>query len=85
MYGLRKALATVIAFSLPLIDWQDCCIECGCRVDNQLDGMPHQLAPHALSLTEFVFGHNEHDVGMTIVPLLIPLYLFPSPPPPKIS
>ncbi|RMH38831.1 MAG: hypothetical protein D6688_14645 [Alphaproteobacteria bacterium] len=29
-------------------DDADCCIECGCRYMNQLDSLPHQLAPHAL-------------------------------------
>lgn len=36
-----------------LFDWQECYIECGCRVDNHIDGMPHQLAPHTLFAADF--------------------------------
>jgi len=67
----------------PLVDGQDCFIECGCRIDNHLDGMPHQLAPHALSMNTVgrvaVSGH----LMSTPAPTLIARPLALSPPPPR--
>jgi len=66
----------------PLIDWLDCVIECGCRMDNHIDGMPHQLAPHALSMTG---SHQAPAMNPGIAlaePALTALLLpFPVPPP----
>jgi len=66
----------------PLNDGQDCYIECGCRVDNHLDGMPHQLAPHTLSLDSFdsQFAVNR-AITHTLPVFTSRLLLFPSPPP----
>jgi len=66
----------------PLIDLQDCYIECGCRIDNHLDGMPHQLAPHALSLAGFDTKLTIQDAVIIDIPALLPRHLsFPAPPP----
>jgi len=69
----------------PLIDWHDCYIECVCRLDTHLDGMPHQLAPHALSLAGFDVGLTVTDVNMAVVQGLIARDLFPPTPPPIIG
>jgi len=66
----------------PLIDVQDCYIECGCRMNNHLDGMPHQLAPYTLSLAGFDTRLAVHRVGVLTVAVFTPRLLpFPSPPP----
>jgi len=67
----------------PNIDWQDCVIECGCRIDNHIDGMPHQLAPHALSMTG---SHQAPAMNPGIAlaePALTALLLPFSAPPPR--
>lgn len=71
--------------TLPQIDGQDCYIECSCHVGNQLGGIPHQLAPYALSLVESEFNVSIADVDMATVPALKPRHLFFPPPPPIIS
>ncbi|MDQ7000786.1 MAG: hypothetical protein Q9M12_07905 [Mariprofundus sp.] len=66
-----------------LIDWQDCVIECGCRVDNHIDGMPHQLAPHALSMTGgYEAPAMQQGITMAEAELVARLFAF-SPPPPR--
>jgi len=67
----------------PLIDGQDCYIECGCRIDTHLDGMPHQLAPHALTLTASDAVHSVADADMTLLSTLIQRYIVSPSPPPK--
>jgi len=65
-----------------LIDWQDCYIECGCRINNQLDGMPHQLAPHAWSLDSFDVAPAVKHVIIIAEPVFTSRRLpFPTPPP----
>jgi len=67
----------------PLIDWQDCYIECGCRIDNHLDGMPHQLAPHTLSMGDAAIV-SFSNLGITDVMPVLTSWLLPfSPPPPR--
>jgi len=66
----------------PLIDWQDCVVECGCRIDNHIDGMPHQLAPHALSMTSGEIAPSiPQGVAMTEFQLTARLLSFSTPPP----
>jgi len=67
----------------PLIDLQDCYIECGCRVYNHLDGMPHQLAPHTLSLaSDETAAAASNPIATAIRILSSRVYTF-SPPPPR--
>jgi len=80
----RPRRETQVESASPLIDWHDCYIECSCRIDNHLDGMPHQLAPHALSLTGLNVGLTAMDVDINVVPGLIARHLFPPTPPPII-
>jgi len=66
----------------PLIDWQDCYIECGCRIDNHLDGMPHQLAPHTLSMGgENVVPVMSHVITIAEAALISRFLPFSTPPP----
>jgi len=66
----------------PLIDLQDCFIECGCRVDSHFDGMPHQLAPHTPSQDESMqFSAVHPAVMMATAVLTARLSAFPTPPP----
>jgi len=67
----------------PIIDWQDCYIECGCRVDNHLDGMPHQLAPHVLSMGAASSVSFSSFGIIDIMPALTSWLLPFSPPPPR--
>jgi len=67
----------------PAMNGQDCYIECGCRIDSHLDGMPHQLAPHALSMNS---AEQVAVSGHAIIhhaPVLIARLLSFSPPPPR--
>ncbi len=66
----------------PIIDWQDCYIECSCRINNHIDGMPHQLAPHALSMDSY---HVASAINQAIT-MAEPAFTsepmpFPAPPP----
>jgi len=57
-----------------------CRIECCGRHD--VDGLPHLLAPHALSLADFDVGQIMMDVADVNIPVLKPRLLpFPVPPP----
>jgi len=69
----------------PLIDWQDCYIECICHVNDHMDGMPHQLAPHVLSMSGFIDGFVVPDADMPAAPAFILRHLFFPPPPPIIT
>jgi len=65
-----------------LIDLQDCYIECGCRIDNHLDGMPHQLAPHALSMQGTAMAPDmSHVITMPVAGLTSRILPFSTPPP----
>jgi len=66
-----------------LIDLQDCYIECGCRIDNHLDGMPHQLAPHVLSMDAASVSVALSSVIVMAAPALNSRWLSFSPPPPR--
>jgi len=63
----------------------DCCIECGCHVDNHLDGMPQQLAPHVLSLSASIDRLGSIGDIRFADPVFIPRFLFFPTPPPIIS
>jgi len=78
-------LAMQVEPVIPQVGLLNCCIECGCRIHNNLNGMPHQLAPHALSQAESEVVVNMADVDMVAVPTLIARHLFFPPPPPIIS
>jgi len=63
-------------------DLADCYIECGCRIDNHIDGMPHQLAPHALSSdTASVASDLNHAIAFATPALSSRWLSFPPPPP----
>ena len=67
---------------MPLIDWNDCYIECGCRIDHHLDGMPHQLAPHALSTdVSSDLTIPAHSISMAMPALAARLLSLSTPPP----
>jgi len=83
--NMKMNMAMQIEPVTPQVDVQDCCIECGCRIHNDLNGMPHQLAPHALSQAESEVVVNMADIDMADVPTLIARHLFFPPPPPIIS
>jgi len=80
MAGAMQAMDVI-----PSINGQDCFIECACSIDTQLDGMPHQLAPHALSAgydaIAWLAGGAIAMPEPMAVPWLLPLY----PPPPRMS
>jgi len=67
----------------PPMNGQDCYIECGCRIDRHLDGMPHQLAPHALSMNGAELMAVSGHVIIHNPPLLIAWLPSFSPPPPR--
>jgi len=83
MPGMNGAkVAMQIEPVAPLIDLQDCYIECGCRVDNHFDGMPHQLAPHTPSQDESMQFSAMHPAVMIATAVLtVRLSTFPTPPP----
>ncbi len=89
MDGMRASdtamskLAMQIEPVSPLIGWQDGYIECGCRIDTHLDGMPHQLAPHALSMNSDTDATAFTTVAVTPAPALTGRTLSFSPPPPR--
>jgi len=66
-----------------IIDWQDCVIECGCRIDNHIDGMPHQLAPYALSMDSDDSAPAIKQGITMIEPAFTSRLLSLSPPPPR--
>jgi len=67
----------------PAMNGQDCYIECGCRTDAHVDGMPHQLAPHALSMNSAEqISISNHGI-INNAPVLIARLLSFSPPPPR--
>ena len=60
----------------------DCYIECGCRLDNHLDGMPHQLAPHLVAMQrEAVPPLADHAALRSIDRLTARLHVIDTPPP----
>jgi len=68
---------------VPTMNGQDCYIECGCRIDTHMDGMPHQLAPHALSMNSAEpMPVSSHGI-INNAPALIARLLSFSPPPPR--
>ncbi|MFQ5346073.1 MAG: hypothetical protein ACE5DZ_08985 [Mariprofundus sp.] len=83
MPGLGDAVESMQVESvMPLIDLGDCYIECGCRIDHHLDGMPHQLAPHALSMdVSGVPSVSANSISMAIPTLTARLLPFSTPPP----
>jgi len=84
MPGMGNAIDSMqVEPATPIIDWQDCVIECGCRIDNHIDGMPHQLAPHALSMDSNEIAPSiKHGIAMAEPELTARLLSF-SPPPPR--
>jgi len=81
MSGMDQAMqAEVVA---PMIDWQECYIQCACRFDNHMDGMPHQLAPHLIR--DVISLYHGSAALVSIVYLLILPGFIPqhSPPPPR--
>jgi len=67
----------------PPMNGQDCYIECGCRIDRHLDGMPHQLAPHALSMNAEPMSITLNPAIFMAMPALNTRWLSVSPPPPR--
>jgi len=67
----------------PAMNGQDCYIECGCRIDTHLDGMPHQLAPHALSMDAEPVSITLNPAIVMAMPALNTRWLAASPPPPR--
>jgi len=67
----------------PTMNGQDCYIECGCRINSHLGGMPHQLAPHALSMDAESMSITLNPVIFMAVPTLNTHWLSFSPPPPR--
>ncbi len=65
----------------PFIGGQECYVECGCRIDNHIDGMPHQLAPHALSTAADVIAQTALLVVGHAPQLSARLQSQPAPPP----
>ena len=60
----------------------DCYIECGCRLDNHLDGMPHQLAPHLVAMQrEAVPALADHAALRSMNHLTARLRVIDTPPP----
>jgi len=67
----------------PTMNRQDCYIECGCRIDTHIDGMPHQLAPHTLSMNGAELMAVSGHVIIHNPPTLIAWLPSFSPPPPR--
>jgi len=50
--GMSMSESPMAMQSMPLSDdAQDCCIQCGCGCNQDIDGLPHLLSPHLISQT----------------------------------
>lgn len=62
-------------------DRHDCYVECGCRMDNHIDGMPHQLATHLIQ-TVISLHYGAAALARIAYPLLLPGFIPQHIPPP---
>lgn len=62
---------------------QHCRIECGCGCHRDLDGMPHQLAPHAVAMTAIMAERHVQFAPTASLFPIIPAFIAVNTPPPK--